>query len=156
MAFFLRFQSQARVICGRCESSWALNIWTAADVRRYLKSVSSFDIDDIIQRNYRAFVFRCPICGHEAHLGATGVDGFHARQEGRSPLHRLCERELRPTSPKTQLKLLSRPENRPHSSQTAQPGLRNCFKTCGTGVSPVWFARASRPHWTVLKQLLKL
>ena len=38
--------------------------------------------------------------------------------------------------------------------QSPKEWLRNCFKTCGTGVSPVWFARASRPHWTVLKQLL--
>jgi len=70
--FFLRFQGKARMICGRCESSWALTIWTAADVRRYLKTVSPFDNDEVIQRAYRAFVFRCPICGHEAHLAETG------------------------------------------------------------------------------------
>ncbi len=32
---FLRLQSQASVICGKCGASSALTIWTAADVKRY-------------------------------------------------------------------------------------------------------------------------
>jgi len=54
---FMRFQGKAQAVCGRCGASSALTIWTAADVRRYQKTVSPLDNRNIAvgTRQYAVF-----------------------------------------------------------------------------------------------------